>query len=52
MGKFLSGVVAGIFVGALTAEILNRRKRLGLTRKFGKLWNVTDNALDRMVAVF
>jgi len=48
----LIGVVAGIFVGALTVEILRRRKKPGLTRKFRKLCNMADNALDRVAAVF
>lgn len=52
MGKILSGVVVGIFVGALTVEILKRRKKQGLTRKCRKLWNMADNALDRIAAVF
>jgi uncharacterized membrane-anchored protein YhcB (DUF1043 family) len=52
MGKILSGVVAGIFVGALTVEIMNRRKKQALTRKCRKLWNMVDNTLNRIAAVF
>jgi hypothetical protein len=52
MDKILSGVVIGIFVGALTVEILRRRKKPGLSRKFRKLRNMADNALDRVAAVF
>ncbi len=48
----LSGVVAGVFVGALAMEILKRRKKTGLTRKFRKLRNMADNALDQVAAVF
>ncbi len=53
MGKIsLSGVVAGIFVGALMVEILRRRKKSGLPRKFRKLCGMADKALDRVAAVF
>lgn len=52
MEKILGGVVVGIFVGALTVEILRRRKKSGLTRKFRKLWQMADHALDRVAAVF
>ena len=49
MGKILGAVVAGIFVGAVTVEILKGRKKPGLTRK---LRNMAGNALDRAAAVF
>ncbi len=52
MGKILGGVVAGIFAGAVTVEILKRRKKTGLSRRFRRLWNMADRALDRVAAVF
>ncbi len=52
MEKILGPVVAGIFVGALTVEILRRRKKSGLTRKCRKLRNLADHLLDRVAAVF
>ncbi len=50
MEKILCGVVGGIFVGALAVEILKRRKKTVLTRKFQKLWNMANGALDRIAA--
>jgi len=51
MGKILCGVVGGIFIGALTVEILGRRKKPLLNRKCRKLRKMADNCLDRMAAV-
>jgi hypothetical protein len=44
MEKVLTGVVVGIFVGALTVEILNRTKP-GLTRKIERKAKDTVGAL-------
>ena len=52
MGKIMGGVVAGMFAGALAIEILKRRKKKGLSRKFRKLRNMTNSVLDRVAAVF
>ena len=48
MGKVLVGVAAGIFVGALAVEILNRKKP-GLTQGIEKK---AKNAVDACVAAF
>ncbi len=47
--KVLLGVVGGIFVGALTLEILKRRKK-PVCRRFRKLRNKADSVLDRIAA--
>lgn len=49
MNNVLGGVLAGIFIGALTVEILRRRKKLRLARKFRK---ATNRALDQIAGVF
>lgn len=49
MNNVFAGVLAGIFIGALTVEVLHRRKKSGLT---GKLRRMTDYTLDRVAGVF
>ncbi len=49
MNNALGGVLAGIFIGALTVEILHRRKKSGLTGKFRRM---TDCTLDRVARAF
>ncbi len=49
MGKILCGVMGGIFAGALTLEILKRRKK-PLCRGFRRLRNKVDSTLDRIAA--
>ena len=49
MNQLLSGVLAGIFVGALTMEIVHRRKRSRFT---GKCRRFTDCTLDRVAGLF
>ncbi len=48
MGKILAGVIAGIFVGALVVEVLNRKKP-GLTKGIEEK---AKNAVDAFVAKF